>query len=321
MAQLPRVSILIPVYNEKESLPELHQRLVTVMVEQGDPFEIIYVNDGSIDGSADVLDACFAGDARVQVIHFRKNFGKAAALSAGFSIARGVELVTLDADLQDLPEEIPRFLDKLHEGYDLVSGWKYPRRDPLSRRLASRIYNRVTRFLSRVPLHDMNCGFKAFSREATHSLRLYGELHRYIPVIVHSKGFQVGEIQIAHHPRRFGSSKYGLWRFISGFFDLITVLMLTRFMSRPLHVFGLIGSLAVLAGGATSLYLIISRLFGEYLSNRPLFYLALSVLIVGVQLVFFGLLAEMIAHSRDTEAHYSIREHKRHQPPVVEADP
>ncbi|NLI47368.1 MAG: glycosyltransferase family 2 protein [Acidobacteria bacterium] len=321
MAQLPRVSILIPVYNEKESFPELHRRLVTVMAEYGAPFEIIYVNDGSTDGSAEVLDACFAGDARVQVIHFRRNFGKAAALSAGFSIARGVELITLDADLQDLPEEIPRFLDKLHEGYDLISGWKHPRRDPLSRRLASRIYNRVTRFLSGVPLHDMNCGFKAFSREASRSLRLYGELHRYIPVIVHSKGFRVGEIQIAHHPRRFGRSKYGLWRFISGFFDLITVLMLTRFISRPLHVFGLIGSLAVLAGGGTSLYLIISRLFGEFLSNRPLFYLALSVLIVGVQLVFFGLLAEMIAHSRNTEAHYSIREHKHHQPPIVEDDP
>jgi len=322
MAQLPLVSILIPVYNEKESLPELHRRLVAVLVEHGAPFEIVYINDGSTDGSADVLDDCFAGDERVQVIHLRRNFGKAAALSAGFSAARGAELITLDADLQDLPEEIPRFLDKLHEGYDLISGWKYPRRDPLSRRLASRVYNLITRLVTGVPLHDMNCGFKAFRREASQSLRLYGELHRYIPVIVHSKGFQVGEIQIAHHPRRFGRSKYGLWRFISGFFDLITVLMLTRFMSRPLHVFGLTGFLAVMAGGVTSLYLIVSRLFGEYLSNRPLFYLSLSVLIVGVQLVFFGLLAEMIAHSRDAEAHYTIRDHKRHaQPAATEAKP
>jgi glycosyltransferase involved in cell wall biosynthesis len=322
MGQIPLVSVLVPVFNEKDSLEELNRRIVDVLTAENAPFEIIYINDGSTDGTAEMLNGLFAGDGRLQVVHLRRNFGKAAALAAGFAAARGDELVTMDADLQDLPEEIPRFLAKLRGGFDLVSGWKYPRRDPLSRRLASRLYNWVTRTVSGVPLHDMNCGFKAFRREVVDVLRLYGELHRYIPVIVHSKGFLVGEIQVTHHPRRFGRSKYGLWRFISGFFDLITVLMLTRFISRPLHVFGLIGSLAVLAGGVTSLYLIVSRLFGEFLSNRPIFYLALSVLIVGVQLVFFGLLAEMIAYSRDVEAHYSVRDHKRHpDPPPPEAKP
>lgn len=312
MAALPRVSILLPLYNEKDSIVELYERIRDVMQPLEPRFEILFVDDGSTDGSAVLMDRVFASDHRVRILRFRRNFGKAAALAAGFAAARGEIIVTLDGDLQDLPEEIPRFLEKIDEGADLVSGWKYPRRDPIGRRLASRCYNLVTRLVSGVPLHDMNCGFKAYRREVAQSLKLYGELHRYIPLIAHSFGFRIAELKVTHAPRLHGRSKYGWWRFFSGFFDLFTVLMLTRYSARPLHIFGMVGFLASLAGGALTLYLLVMRLFGQYLSNRPLFYFALSILIVGVQMVFFGLLAEMLAHSRNVETYYSIREFLRH---------
>jgi glycosyltransferase involved in cell wall biosynthesis len=303
MADPCRLTILLPIFNEKDSLEELHQRITAVLQAEPDGYEILFVDDGSTDGSAAVLDGLFDADPRTQVIHLRRNFGKAAALAAGFAAARGGIIVTMDADLQDLPEEIPRFLAKIAEGHDLVSGWKYPRRDPIGRRLASRCYNLATRLISGVPLHDMNCGFKAYRREVAQSLKLYGELHRYIPLIAESYGFRLAELKIAHAPRLHGRSKYGWWRFFSGFFDLFTVMMLTRYGARPLHIFGLVGFLSVLVGGGLTVYLVILRLFGQYLSNRPLFYLALSILIVGVQMVFFGLLAEMLAHSRDVETY------------------
>ncbi|MBP7866390.1 MAG: glycosyltransferase family 2 protein [Acidobacteria bacterium] len=311
-----RVSFIIPVYNEKESLRFLHAGIREAMGKLGRPCEIIFVDDGSRDGSDRVLDELFASDPDVQVIHLRRNFGKAAALAAGFAQARGEILFTLDADLQDDPVEIPKFLARIEEGYDLVSGWKSPRRDPLTRRLASWVYNRVAGRLAGVKLHDMNCGFKAYRREATEYLNLYGEMHRYIPVIASSFGFRIGEVKITHHRRRFGKSKYGLWRFFSGFFDLFTVLILTRWAARPQHVFGMFGLLLTLAGAGITLALLVWRLMGNFLSNRPLFYLGLSVLIVGIQVVFFGFLAEMIAHSRSADTFYSIREHRRHAPPA-----
>ena len=313
----PSLSVVIPVYNESEAVTPLHDQLVETLGQRGHDFEIVFVDDGSTDGTAAVLDGLFKTDRRLQVLHLRRNFGKAAALSAGFGAARGEIIITMDGDLQDLPEEIPRFLEKLDEGYDLVSGWKYPRRDPLRRRLASRCYNFVTRFSTGVHLHDINCGFKAYRREVITNLKLYGELHRYIPVLAFSQGFRVGEIKVTHRNRPFGKSKYGLWRFLSGFFDLVTILMLTRFSARPLHVFGMIGFLATLLGGGITMYLLVLRMFGTYLSNRPLFYFGLSILSVGIQMVFFGLLAEMIAHSRSAETFYSIRRHLSHLP----ADP
>jgi glycosyltransferase involved in cell wall biosynthesis len=313
MAALPRVSILLPLYNEKESIVELCERVRAVLLPLEPDFEILFVDDGSTDGSAALMDRLYDSDSRVRILRFRRNFGKAAALAAGFAAARGEIIVTLDGDLQDLPEEIPRFLVKIAEGADLVSGWKYPRRDPIGRRLASRCYNLVTRLVSGVPLHDMNCGFKAYRREVAQSLKLYGELHRYIPLIAHSLGFRIVELKVTHAPRLHGRSKYGWWRFFSGFFDLFTVMMLTRYRARPLHIFGMIGFLACLLGGALTLYLVVLRMLGQYLSNRPLFYFALSILIVGVQMVFFGLLAEMLAHSRDVETYYSVREFRRHE--------
>lgn len=313
MAALPQVSVLLPLYNEKDSIVELYERIRNVMQSLEAGYEILFVDDGSTDGSAALMDRLFEADKRVRILRFRRNFGKAAALAAGFAAARGEIIVTLDGDLQDVPEEIPRFLEQIEAGADLVSGWKYPRRDPVGRRLASRCYNLVTRLVSGVPLHDMNCGFKAYRREVAQSLKLYGELHRYIPLIAHSLGFRITELKVTHAPRLHGRSKYGWWRFFSGFFDLFTVMMLTRYSARPLHIFGMVGFLASLAGGALTLYLVVLRLFGQYLSNRPLFYFALSILIVGVQMVFFGLLAEMLAHSRDVETYYSIREFRCHE--------
>lgn len=314
MTPAPKITLIVPVYNEQDSIAEMLRRLKQVMQEVGSTFEIVFIDDGCTDGSAALLDEIFEQDPAVQVIHLRRNFGKAAALAAGFKEARGEILVTIDGDLQDTPEEIPLLLQKISEGYDLVSGWKFPRRDPLRRRLASKLFNIVVRMMTGISLHDMNSGFKAYRREVTDQLNLYGELHRYIPVIAHSYGFRITEVKTTHAPRRFGSSKYGLWRFFSGFFDLFTVLMLTRFGARPLHIFGMIGFITTLIGLVTTLYLVLMRLFGNYLSNRPLFYFSLSTLIVGVQVVFFGLLAEMLAHSRGAETFYSIRSTKTHHP-------
>ncbi len=321
MSALPRVSILIPVYNEKESIIPLYDRLIPVLEAMDEGFEVFFVDDGSTDGSDLVLSELHERDRRVQMIQFRRNFGKAAALAAGFSMIRGDVVVTMDGDLQDLPEEIPRLLEKLEEGYDLVSGWKFPRRDPWRKKLPSRLFNAITSMASGVRLHDMNCGFKAYRRELTDRLNLYGELHRYIPVVASASGFRVGEVKVRHEPRRFGKSKYGLWRFFSGFFDLFTVLILTRFGARPLHVFGLIGFLVSLLGGGITAYLVVLRLMGNYLSNRPLFYLGLSLLIVGIQVFFFGLLAEMIAHSKSAETHYSVRRCRVHPLDADEDDP
>lgn len=315
------LSVVIPVYNEEKSIPDLFRRLQSALGRTEYGWEVIFVDDGSTDGTGRILDGLYECCREAGVIHFRRNFGKAAALAAGFKAAQGEIVVTMDGDLQDQPEEIPAMIVKLGEGYDLVSGWKYPRRDPWRRRLASRIYNRITCLVSGLHLHDMNCGFKVYRREVTGQLNLYGELHRYIPVIAHHAGFRVGEMKVSHQPRAFGTSKYGIWRFFSGFFDLFTVLMLTRYGGKPLHIFGLTGLAASLAGGGITAYLIVLRIFGEYLtgqpqylSNRPVFYFALSLLIVGVQIIFFGLLAEMIAHSRNPETFYNVRSVKLHSP-------
>jgi glycosyltransferase involved in cell wall biosynthesis len=322
MQQDPRslVSIVIPLFNEVDTILPLHDRIHSTFVQHNVPFETIFINDGSTDGSAKVLDQLFEEHPHVQVVHLRRNFGKAAALMAGFKQACGHRVVTMDADLQDLPEEIPVLLAELDKGYDLISGWKYPRRDRFFKRLSSKVFNFFTSVLSGVRLHDMNCGFKAYSHEVVANLNLYGELHRYIPVIAQHQGFHIGEVKIKHDPRRFGRSKYGLWRFFSGFFDLFTVLMLTRFGARPLHIFGMIGLLVSLLGGTITLVMVVQRLLGTFLSNRPLFYFALSTLIVGMQVFFFGLLAEIIAHSRGASSFYSIRAIRRHSSSLRQQD-
>ncbi len=295
------VSLVIPLYNEAESLPELHAALAAALMPYADRCEMIFVDDGSTDGSFERLKALREGDKRVKVVRLRSNQGKAVALAAGFRAARGENIVTLDADLQDDPKEIPRFLQKLEEGYDLVSGWKVMRHDPWLRRLLSAIFNRVTSGLTGVWLHDFNCGFKAYRRAVIDELRLYGELHRFIPALAKWRGFRIAEIEVEHHPRKYGRSRYGAERIPRGFFDLLTVLMLTRYTTRPLHLFGLFGMVVGLVGFGIVAYLSIGWLFGNWIAGRPLFLMGVLMLIAGIQLVSFGLLAEMIVYGSNRE--------------------
>jgi glycosyltransferase involved in cell wall biosynthesis len=298
----PAISVVIPLYNEAKSLPELHAALAAALLPYADRCEVIFVDDGSTDGSFEALKMLREGDKRVQVVRLRSNQGKAAALAAGFLEAQGEIIITLDADLQDDPKEIPRFLEKLDGGYDLVSGWKAARRDPWPRRLLSAIFNRVTSRLTGVQLHDFNCGFKAYRCAVIQELKLYGELHRFIPALASWRGFKIGEIEVAHHPRKYGVSKYGAERIPRGFFDLLTVLMLTRYTTRPLHLFGLFGVIVGLVGFGIVAYLSIGWLFGKWIAGRPLFILGALMVIAGIQLVSFGLLAEMIVYGSNHES-------------------
>lgn len=304
------ISVVVPVLNEEESLPELYRELIETLDAVGLPFELIFIDDGSTDGSIRVLRRLHAADDRVQVIQFRRNFGKSAALQAGFAAASGDAVITMDADLQDVPAEIPALLARLDQGVDLVSGWKFPRHDPLSKRLPSALFNAVVRRMSGVRLHDFNCGLKAYRAEVLDEIRLYGELHRYVPVLAHFRGFRVDEIQVQHRPRRYGVSKFGAGRFTRGFFDLLTVLFLTQYTRRPLHFFGWFGLSALVAGFGINAYLAILWFLGNPIGHRPLLTLGVLLSIVGVQFLVFGLLGEMIAN---TSPHhdYTVRRHLR----------
>lgn len=301
-------SVVIPLYNEEQSLEELHRRLTDTLATLSDRFEIIFVDDGSIDNSFAVIKNLHQRDSRVKAVRFRRNFGKSTALSAGFKKARGKIIVTLDADLQDLPEEIPSLLNKLEQGYDLVSGWKKKRKDSLIRKIASGLFNRVTSFFTGVKLHDFNCGLKCYRRELVDELALYGELHRYIPAIANWKGFRVGEVKVGHHPRMHGVSKFGSERYLRGLFDLLTVIMLTKYPEKPLHFFGLLGTILSLSGLAINLYMAVLRISGKWISNRPLLLLGILLLILGVQFIFFGLMGELIVFSSQKEKSYTVRE-------------
>jgi len=302
------ISVVIPLLDEKDSLPELYQKLRAVLDSLDSSYELIFVDDGSRDGSFDVLKELREADPRVKVIQFRKNYGKSAALSVGFKAASGDIIFTIDADLQDDPQEIPNLLRKLEQGYDLVSGWKRKRRDPLIKRLSSRLFNRVTSMLTGIKIHDLNCGLKVYRREVIQAIKLYGQLHRFLPVLAHWDGFRVGEVVVRHHPRKYGRTKFGLSRYSAGFFDLITVMFLTRYNRRPLHLFGIAGLVSFLAGFGISLYLTIQRLTAaRYLSNRPLLFLGVLLIIVGVQFVSIGLLGEMITRSSRDLEEYSIK--------------
>ena len=301
-------SVVVPLYNEEESLEELHRRLTLVMQPLSENFEIIFVDDGSTDNSFAVLKTLHEKDSRVKVIQFRKNFGKASALSAGFKKAQGEIIITLDADLQDLPEEIPNLLKKIETGCDLVSGWKVKRKDPVVRKVASRLFNYVTSFYTGVNLHDFNCGLKCYRREVIEELDLYGELHRYIPAIANWKGFNVGEVKVGHHPRMHGKSKFGSERYLRGLFDLLTVIMLTKYPEKPLHFFGLLGTILSFSGLAINVYLGIVRLTGKWIGNRPLLLLGILLLILGVQFIFFGLMGELIVFSSQKETSYTVKD-------------
>lgn len=292
---MPEISVVIPLYNEAETLEELHRQLKEVLEEQRRSYEILFVDDGSTDQSPEILARLTESDERVGVVAFRRNFGKAAALDAGFKQARGHTIITMDADLQDDPSEIPQFIAKLEAGFDLVNGWRKLRRDPWHKLLPSKIFNKMVVVLSGIRLRDFNCGFKACRAEALKDIDLYGELHRFIPVLVFSRGFRVTEIPVRHHPRRSGKSKYGLARLPKGFFDLMTVLLNTRYRTRPLHLFGFAGLLLSGLGFLVLSYLTVLWFMGvRPIGNRPLLFLGLLLMVVGVQLISTGLLGELI---------------------------
>lgn len=304
------VSVLVPVLNEAGTVEELSVRLAEVLEKAGKTFEILFIDDGSHDETVERVRQARLQDPRVKLVRLRRNFGKAAALCAGFDHSRGRVLITMDGDLQDDPEEIPRFLGMLEEGdLDLVSGWKRDRQDPASKRYPSLLFNWVTRKLARVDLHDFNCGFKAYRREVLSEIALYGELHRYIPVLASRRGFRVGELAVQHHPRRHGVSKYGWDRFYKGLLDLITVLFITKYTRRPLHLFGSIGLLSMGTGLAINIYLAIRWMMGESLSNRPLLLLGVLLMLLGIQVLTTGLIGEMITFKGFRRADtYSVRE-------------
>lgn len=308
MTGIRKLSVVIPVFNEAGSLRRLHREVCGELDELGVEAEIIVVDDGSTDDSVRILLELQEEDPRITVIRFRRNFGKSAALSVGFSHATGEVIVTLDADLQDVPGEMHKLLEKLEEGFDLVSGWKRVRRDPISKRWPSKLFNWVTSVLTGVPLHDMNCGFKAYRREVVEELSVYGEMHRYIPVLAGYRGFRIAEVPVEHRPRIFGRSKYGWQRLFGGFFDLLTVIMLTRYNRKPLHIFGAVGVVLFGVGFVIEVYLAVGWFLGRWIGDRPLLMAGVLLLIVGVQFLFFGLLAEMIAYSSRKEDDYSIRE-------------
>ncbi len=290
------LSIVIPLMNEQDSLLQLHQELTTALASTHKSYELIFIDDGSRDKSYDVLQSIHEQDQNVEVIKFRRNFGKAAALQAAFDIAQGEYVFTMDADLQDDPKEIPRFLEKLEEGYDIVSGWKENRLDPVDKTLPSKLFNWTTRKISGLELNDFNCGFKVYRREVLDHINLYGELHRYIPVLAFWKGFTVGEIPVEHRAREHGVSKYGFERMFKGLFDLLTIYFTRKYERRPLHVFGFLGLIFGLVGTMALAYLSLLWIFGMGpIGTRPLLFFGILSVIFGAQLVSFGLLAEMIA--------------------------
>jgi len=310
------ISIVLPLFNEVESLEELGKALLAVAARHGLRLEIIFVDDGSRDGSWDKIRQLGASDPRMRGIRFRRNFGKAAALAAGFDAACGQVVLQMDADLQDDPSEIPKFLAKLEEGYDVVNGWKRARKDPWHKVWPSRVFNWLVSRVTGLKLHDHNCGLKCFRGEVVKELPLYGELHRFIPVMAHARGYRVAELPVAHHPRRYGRSKYRYHRFVKGFLDLLTVVFLTVFGQRPLHLLGGVGLPAFLLGAAGLTYLavcwVLARLrvhgFGP-IGARPLLIYSVACLIIGFQMLASGFLAELVASRNIRKEHkYSIAE-------------
>jgi dolichol-phosphate mannosyltransferase len=310
------ISVVIPVFNEKESLHPLHAEIAEMGRKADLDLDILFVDDGSTDGSWGEIQALAKGDAQVHGLRFRRNFGKAAALSAGFRAARGSRVITLDADLQDDPAEVPRFLESLQGGLDVVSGWKRVRHDPWHKVWPSWIFNTLVSWVTGVHLHDHNCGMKCFRAEIFREIRLYGELHRFIPVLAAARGFRVGEIEIRHRPRRFGRSKYGVHRFVKGFLDLLTVKFLTGFGQRPQHLLGTIGLFAFVAGGLGMIYLGITWLVRLWypeafppLHERALLIYSVAALLLGAQMMSIGFLAELItAYQGRDEDSFSIAE-------------
>ncbi len=306
-----KVSIIVPLYNEEESLRPLYQEIRKAVKTVSCDYEILFIDDGSRDKSLTVIKDIARTDNKVHYYSFRTNYGKSAALQVGFKHVTGDAVITMDADLQDDPAEIQNLLKKLDEGYDLVSGWKRKRFDPFIKTFTSKFFNFVTRLMSGIKIHDFNCGLKAYRRAVVQSVDVYGEMHRYIPVLAGWKGFSVSEIVVKHHPRRYGRTKFGISRFFKGFIDLITVSFTVRFIKRPMHLFGFVGMLATLVGIIISLWLTIEKLaFGIGINNRPVFFLGILLIIVGVQFFAIGLIGELIVHNTQSEKEYVIKERK-----------
>jgi glycosyltransferase involved in cell wall biosynthesis len=288
------ISVVVPVHDEERSVEPLYEELRAALEPLGRRWEAVFVDDGSADGSFAALTRLHAAAPNVVVVRLRRNFGKSAALAAGFRHASGDVVVTIDADLQDDPAEIPRLLAKLDEGFDLVSGWKTERRDRLTRRLLSRIFNGVVGRVSGLRLHDMNCGLKAYRSDVVRNLRIYGELHRFLPVLAHDRGYRVAELPVNHRPREHGRSRYGVERYMRGFLDFMTVWFMGRYRHRPLHLFGGLGLTLGAIGTVLLVYLTVLKLSGEAIGHRPLLTLGVLLVVVGLQFFSLGLLSELI---------------------------
>ncbi len=304
------ISIVIPLLNEEGSLPELAERIRQVMNDNRFAYEIIFVDDGSKDGSWTIIEGLAGIDPNIKAIKFRRNYGKAAALNVGFEAALGDVVITMDADLQDSPEEIPELYKMIKEdGFEIVSGWKKKRYDPVTKTIPTKLYNWSTRKMSGIKLHDFNCGLKAYKNEVVKSIDVHGEMHRYIPVIAKWAGFtNIGEKTVMHQKRKFGKTKYGLDRFFKGYLDLITISFIVRFGKRPMHFFGLWGSLLFLAGFLSAAYLAYAKFFllGYKMTERPLFYFGLLAMILGTQLFVAGFLGELISRTANSRNLYLI---------------
>lgn len=298
MSDKPDLSIIIPVCNEGENIGELYDKLNITLSELGKTYEIIFVDDGSTDDTFEKIKAI--KDSVVKIVRFQRNYGKSAALSCGFKKSKGDFVITMDGDLQDDPKEIPRFLEKLKE-YDMVSGWKSKRQDPLSKTIPSRFFNTLTRYITGVKIHDFNCGYKGYRSNVVKNVNLYGEFHRYIPALAYWKGYTVGEIEVEHHSRIHGKSKYGIERLLKGFLDLITVTFLTLYKKRPLHIFGGIGFLLVFSGIVINVYLITLWIKGMKIGDRPLLMLGILLTVLGAQFISLGLIGELITNSRNND--------------------
>lgn len=304
------ISIVVPLYNEEESLPHLHDWIVKVMQENKFTYEIVFVDDGSNDSSWKVVESLSLKNPNIKGVKFRRNYGKSAALNQGFVAAEGDVVITMDADLQDSPDEIPELYRMIKEkGYDMVSGWKKKRHDPLGKRIPSRFFNMITRKTSGIGLHDFNCGLKAYRLAVIKSIEVYGEMHRYIPVIVKWAGFKkIGEKVVQHQARQYGKTKFGSGRLIKGYLDLLTIIFISRFGKRPMHLFGTLGTFLFIIGFGIGIYLSIAKIFmSQYnMTERPLFYLGILSMILGVQLFVGGFLAEMISRSNHDRNIYNI---------------
>jgi len=306
------ISVVIPLYNEEESLKELNDWILRVMESNHFSYELIYVDDGSDDQSWSVIEGFSRENNKIKGIQFRRNYGKSATLNEGFKVAQGDVVITMDADLQDSPDEIPELYRMVKEdGFDLVSGWKKKRHDPIMKKIPSRFYNRTTRMLFKIKLHDFNCGLKAYKNEVIKNIEVYGEMHRYIPVIAKREGYRkIGEKVVQHQKRKYGVTKFGLDRFVKGYLDLLSIYFVSRFSSRPMHFFGFFGSLIFLVGFIIAGYLAYTKFFFAIytmMTDRPLFYFGLLAMIIGTQMFLTGFIADMISRNSVFNKKYQIK--------------